>query len=335
MIIEYHRPDTKEKALDLLARKEPRTVVLGGGLHLNEIDDSPVSVVDLRELGLAGISLKGTSLHMGASVTLQSLLDQEGVPEALASAIRHQETYNRRQVATAAGAIVAGGGRSPVLCLLLALDAGITLLGKGAKQKMIQIGDFLPILEEELRGKMITEITIPAEIHGSYHYSARSPADLPIVAAAAAIFLVARPQTAAPPAPIALATTSATTADPTGVRFKGKPQIAVVRERDGGQARLGIDAGIRAWDRLRVEISVDAPTTLEVGVLSEDGAWVTLLPAKMLTPGTHFSPKAVRFDDAPTAGWIIAGSPEQVEHARQSREFDDVAVVRLHVEKGK
>lgn len=154
-----------------------------------------------------------------------------------------------------------------------------------------------------------------------------------LVAAAAVLFLVLRPPEATV-GPVAMATTT-DTADATGVRFKGAPQIAVIRERDEQQLRLGVEAGIRAWDRLRVEISVDAPTLIEVGVLSEDGAWVTLLPAKELTPGTHFTPQAVRFDDAPSNGWVIAGSPEAVDRARKTKHFEGVTVIPLHVEKGK
>jgi hypothetical protein len=159
-------------------------------------------------------------------------------------------------------------------------------------------------------------------------------AALSLVAAAAVLFLVLRPPEATV-GPVAMATTTTDMADATGVRFKGAPQIAVIRERDGQQQRLSVEAGIRAKDRLRVEISVDAPTMVEVGVLSEDGAWVALLPAKQLTPGTHFSPQAVRFDEAPSNGWVIAGSPEAVDRARKTKRFEGVTVIPLHVEKGR
>ena len=132
-----------------------------------------------------------------------------------------------------------------------------------------------------------------------------------------------------------LAEPSAQPADTSTVRFKGKPQIAVVRERDGKQDRLGVDVGIRPWDRLRVEVSVDTASTVEVGVLSEEGAWVTLMAPKMLTPGTHFTEQAVRFDDAPSDGWVLAGPPDAVRRARTTKQFEGVAVMKLHVEKEK
>lgn len=156
---------------------------------------------------------------------------------------------------------------------------------------------------------------------------------LALVAAAALLFFIFRP-THEPQRPLAM--NSATeTSEPAPVRFKGAAQLAVIRLRDGGQERLSAEAGVRAWDRLRVEISVDAPGTVEVGVLSKDGAWVTLLPATMLEPGTHLTPQAVRFDESPSAGWIIAGPPDAVQRARTTRRFEGVAVMPLHPESGK
>lgn len=186
MIIEYHRPKTQDEVLTLLSRKDTHTVVIGGGLYLNEIAQDPVAVVDLQALDLNGIELKGKEFRLGASATLQSILDHDKIPLSLVEAIRHQETYNRRQVATIAGSIVAGNGRSAVLCVLLALDGEIVLQGTKKTSERIHLGDFLPIRQELLTGKLITEVILPNISKTAYFYSARSPADLPIVAAAAA-----------------------------------------------------------------------------------------------------------------------------------------------------
>ncbi len=117
---------------------------------------------------------------------LQSILDHESIPESLAEAIRHQETYNRRQVATIAGSVVAGNGRSAVLAVLLALDGEIVLVGSKQRSEQINLGDFLPLREEMLDSRLITDIFLPLRSRSAYHYSARTPADLPVVAAAAA-----------------------------------------------------------------------------------------------------------------------------------------------------
>jgi CO/xanthine dehydrogenase FAD-binding subunit len=186
MIVEYHRPDTLEEALSLLSRKDTKTVVIGGGLYINEIDQDPLAVVDLQHLELSKIAVKGKKIHLGGSAVLQTILDHEQMPKALKDAISHQETYNRRQVATLAGSIVVGNGRSSIVSVFLALDADILFQEKKKQSDQLKLGDFLPVRKEFIQGKVITEIILPKQILSAYNYVARTPADLPIVAAAAA-----------------------------------------------------------------------------------------------------------------------------------------------------
>jgi CO/xanthine dehydrogenase FAD-binding subunit len=188
MITEYYRPDNLDEALALLSRKDPPTIALGGGLFVNEVIKDPIAVVDIQGLGLTQIAKKGKNLLVGAAATLQSLLISGMIPPALEKAIQHQETYNRRQVATLAGTIAACNGRTPVAGLLMALDVELEVVGEGKKLEVIKLGDFLPQRQEILEGKIITSIRIPADLKVSYHYVARSPADLPIVGAAVAVW---------------------------------------------------------------------------------------------------------------------------------------------------
>lgn len=186
MITEYNRPKELDEALALINRESPPTLVLGGGLYINEVIKEQIAVVDVQDLGLTEITKKGNRLKVGSAATLQSLLNSGLIPAALEKAIIHQETYNRRQVATLAGTIVAANGRTPIPAVLLALDAELELIGKGKKLEKVLLGDFLPVREEMLAGRMILSIQIPVEISISYHYVARTPADLPIVASATA-----------------------------------------------------------------------------------------------------------------------------------------------------
>jgi CO/xanthine dehydrogenase FAD-binding subunit len=184
MIIEYHRPETIDDALSLLSRKDPSTVVLGGGLYLNEVVKSPIAVVDIQSLGLEKIQTKGKKAILGAGITLQAILKHQKIPQALLEAIKYQETYNRRQIATIGGTLIAATGRSAITGVMLALDAEIELEKLGEKSTKLHLGDFLPVREEHLQGRLLTRITIPTEIKTEFEYVARSPADLPIVAAA-------------------------------------------------------------------------------------------------------------------------------------------------------
>jgi CO/xanthine dehydrogenase FAD-binding subunit len=186
MILEYHRPDKLEDLIDLLSRKSPETIVLGGGLYINEVINDPIAVVDIQDLGLDQIETKGKLMDIGAGVTLQSLLERTDTPLALKNAIKYQETMNRRQIATVAGTLITASGRSSIPAVFLALDAELDILGKAKKVEKIKFGDFLPLRKEKVTGRVITGIRIPTGIWVAYHYAARSPADLPIVAAAAA-----------------------------------------------------------------------------------------------------------------------------------------------------
>lgn len=186
MIIEYHRPKTLEEAMLLLSRKDPVTFPLAGGSHINRPSADPVAVVDLQDLPLKSVEAHGSHLQIGATATLQALLDYEAEAvwlPILKKAIHHEVTYNLRQVATAAGTLVAADGRSPFATLLLALDAQIILLPGDEK---LSLGDLLPVRTENLRGRLITHIELPLKAKAAYEYVARTPADLPLVCAAVA-----------------------------------------------------------------------------------------------------------------------------------------------------
>jgi CO/xanthine dehydrogenase FAD-binding subunit len=186
MISEYHRPQTVEEALRLLARPDPRTVVLGGGLYLNQGPPSldPVAVVDVQEMGLDTIESRGHTLTLGAAVTLRDYLDAEGVPPVIKAVIPKETGYNRRQVATFAGTLITADGRSPLAAVLMAFDPLLTLLRDGAEPEEIPLGDFLPLREEHLQGGLVTQITLSSRTKVAYEQVARTPVDRPIVCAA-------------------------------------------------------------------------------------------------------------------------------------------------------
>jgi CO/xanthine dehydrogenase FAD-binding subunit len=188
VIIEYHRPEALEEALKLLARKAPFTRPVGGGSYLSRPLPESFAVVDIGKLGLDKIASRGSHLVIGAAVTLQALYDYcETNPlpfsPALRRAIEHDSNYNQRQVATTAGALVSSDGRSAFAVAVLALDAQLTLL---PVDETISLGDLLPLREERLRGRLITEVHLPLRAVLAYEYVARTPADLPLVCGALA-----------------------------------------------------------------------------------------------------------------------------------------------------
>lgn len=180
MITTYHRPRTLDEALALLT--QPNRLPLGGGTLLSHTTGDSVEVVDLQALSLDSIKRGGNNLEIGATVTLQQLLESEHCPEALKSALRLEAPLNIRNAATIAGTLVSSDGRSPLGTVLLALDAKIDIRYSKEDSSTSNIGEFLPLRPRGL----ITLITLP--LHGklAFNYVSRTPADKPIVCAALA-----------------------------------------------------------------------------------------------------------------------------------------------------
>jgi len=183
MISQYHRPATLEDALKILAR--PDTAPLGGGTILAQGTLDPVEAVDLQRLGLDSLRVSGNELHLGATLTLQALLESDYCPEAMKRALKLEAPLNLRNTASVAGTLAACDGRSPFVTILLALDAKVEqkrLDGSKIETRTTNIGDFLPLRPRGL----ITSITLPLHVKLAFDYVARTPSDTPIVCTALA-----------------------------------------------------------------------------------------------------------------------------------------------------
>jgi putative selenate reductase FAD-binding subunit len=141
-------------------------------------------VIDLQALGLNTIQKKGNNLEIGATVTLQKLLESEFIHEALKTALKLEAPLNIRNAATVAGTLVSADGRSTFATVMLAMDAKVTIVNP--KFEVVNLGDFLPLRPGNLHGKLITQIEIPLNVKLAFETVARTPADKPIVCAALA-----------------------------------------------------------------------------------------------------------------------------------------------------
>jgi CO/xanthine dehydrogenase FAD-binding subunit len=185
MITAYHRPKTLDEALTLLA--QPNRTPLGGGTLLSRPGTEPVEVVDLQSLSLDSIKKNGNNLEIGATVTLQQLLESEDCPEPMRSGLKLEAPLNLRNAATVAGTVVTCDGRSTFASLLLALDAKLELTrldNSNIQSRTSNLGDFLPL--RDLQGWLITSMTVPLNVKLAFEYVSRTPADKPIVCAALA-----------------------------------------------------------------------------------------------------------------------------------------------------
>lgn len=182
MITAYHRPKTLDEALNLLT--QPNRTPLGGGTLLSHPTADSVEAVDLQALGLNTIKKSGNNLEIGATVTLQQLLESEHCPEALKAALKLETPLNLRNAATVAGTLVACDGRSTFAAVLLAMDAKLEARYAENDPRVVNIGEYLPL--RDLQGWLITAITVPLNAKVAFDYVSRTPADKPIVCAALA-----------------------------------------------------------------------------------------------------------------------------------------------------
>jgi putative selenate reductase FAD-binding subunit len=183
MITTYHRPQSLDEALNLLTK--PDRIPLGGGTLLSKPTADSVEVVDLQALSLDSIKKNGNNLELGATVTLQQLLESELCPPALKSALKLEAPLNLRNAATVAGTLVACDGRSTFASILLAADARVQqakLEDSKIAYETANVGEFLPLRPTRL----ITKIMLPLNIKLAFDYVARTPSDKPIVCAALA-----------------------------------------------------------------------------------------------------------------------------------------------------
>ena len=180
MITAYHRPKTLDEALTLLT--QPNRTPLGGGTLLSRSTAESVEAVDLQSLNLDTLEKQGNNLKIGATVTLQQLLESEHCPEALKSAIKLEAPLNLRNAATVAGTLVSCDGRSTFATVMLALDTKIETRYSSDDTQTSNIGEFLPLRPRGL----ITSITLPHNVKLAFDYVSRTPADKPIVCVALA-----------------------------------------------------------------------------------------------------------------------------------------------------
>lgn len=180
--MDYQRPATIAEAVALLRGARP----LAGGTSLTAQRRGVRAVADLQDLNLDRISQAGDGLEFGSCVRLQSLLEAtQGIPEAMRVAASQEAGWNLRNVATLGGMIAGGGSRSPLLIALLALRTEVWLEPDGDWR---DLDDLLKGRPGSLEGRLITSLRLRLPSQSGYEQVGRTPADWPIVAAAAAVW---------------------------------------------------------------------------------------------------------------------------------------------------
>ncbi|MDJ0767279.1 MAG: FAD binding domain-containing protein [Ilumatobacter sp.] len=176
LVAAYHRPDTLDEALSLLA--ESNRIPLAGGTVVNADRARPlVEVVDLQALGLAGVDDAGGRLRIGAMTTLDALADDPVTPDLVARTARAELPSTLRTLATVGGTVAEGDADSTLLAALLVHDAEAHLAGAEDVPLAVVLAVGVP------PGALVTGVSIDASGQGSLAVTGRTPADTPIVAA--------------------------------------------------------------------------------------------------------------------------------------------------------
>jgi CO/xanthine dehydrogenase FAD-binding subunit len=166
-----------------LARPDIHTTIVAGGAHLvahmSELVDE---VVDLQALGLNQINYTSQGVILGATVTLQSLLEQEAAPILLRKTAQREGPNTLRQVATVGGILVGADKESEFLAALLVCEAEVEIQ-TGAGPKQVALPHFLRDVPRALAGGIITAVSLTTLGKTASERVARTPADRPIVAA--------------------------------------------------------------------------------------------------------------------------------------------------------
>ena len=179
----YLRPSTLDEAVALL--EQPCALVLAGGTRLNaEPTPAPVLVVDIQALGLSGIEgMHDGALRIGATATLQQIVDDVRVPVAVREGARRAGPSTLRTAATVGGCIATGEPASELLATLLVHDAVVSLAGRDGEQEL----PLAALLSDRARleGRILTRVTLDVAGVTSAARTGRTRADQPIVAAIA------------------------------------------------------------------------------------------------------------------------------------------------------
>ena len=153
MITDILKPETARDAVR--ARSAPGAAYLGGGTWLNSGRATGITIlVSLERLGLDRIQADGDGCSIGASVTLQDMVDSSVVPPALRAAAGLTASRTLRNMKTLGGELGLRADDSALIPVLMVMGAQIRL---ASRRRPLPVEDYLTSKTEDL----ILSITLP------------------------------------------------------------------------------------------------------------------------------------------------------------------------------
>lgn len=181
----YHRPKSIDQALALLARPTVETAIIAGGsTGMSGLGEQVDEVLDLQSLGLTAIEQTDDRISLGAMTRLQTIVDDVRMPELVRTAAYRTGPNTLRNSATIGGAVVAASSESELLAALLVCGGAVQVEAKDGVT-IAPLGQFFANMPAMLGNGLVTAVSFSTAGQTASDRVARTPADSPIVAAAA------------------------------------------------------------------------------------------------------------------------------------------------------
>jgi putative selenate reductase FAD-binding subunit len=182
MIKQFFKPTSLEEAMIFKEKYGDSITWFAGGAYFNHISFQARydRVISLEGLGLHAIHTKGNQTSIGATVTLQKLIDNGIVPKALRKAALQATTRTIRNMATVGGDIAVGGKSSSLIPCLIALNAKVVTVGKNS----MPVETYLKADSRELILKLMLPEQLPHCYINQYALKANSPAIIKVAVSA-------------------------------------------------------------------------------------------------------------------------------------------------------
>ena len=185
MIEQFLKPASVDEAIRLKSQYKDEAVFMAGGSKLNATPtrtDKKVAI-SLAGLGLNEIKEQGGQLHIGATVSLQQLIDDPRTPPALREAAGFIYSRNVRNQATLGGEICARQEEAVLLPVLLAMEARVVF----ADGQVSELESFLDGVRNSSASLVIGVILPEPARPCATRKIARSAAGLTVLSAAVAL----------------------------------------------------------------------------------------------------------------------------------------------------
>jgi CO/xanthine dehydrogenase FAD-binding subunit len=181
----YHRPANLNEAVSLLSRPRINTAIIGGGTYIvAHMSDTVDEVVDLQAVGLTEVTYNDDQVKFGAMVRLQTIVEDSQAPALLRDAAYREGPNTFRNAATVGGVVVGASNESELLAALLVFEAEVQIRTmQGARH--LSLADFWGDIPAALKGGIVTTVSLTTTGQTASARVGRTPADQPIVAAAA------------------------------------------------------------------------------------------------------------------------------------------------------